>query len=208
MDLLPPLLDDFNFHLQQDQCVLSLCSGHTPVRRAGTGTAHSMCCGLLSLLPCPNRTLLTRHLRGSLLGFGRGALSSQLSRTSHPSHLCSIVPSGVFTHVFFLLCLLRRILILSTNLLPYAQPYLTCALPSLQAASCPSLEVLLPAQPPNILQGDSFWDTQRSSMHLFYTEKWCRDYKSTHIFLFTSSLAGFAQNGVMACFRSVGSVCT
>lgn len=71
-----------------------------PVRRAGRGAAHSMCCSLISLLPCPNRTLLTRHLCGSLLGLGRGAPSSQLSRTSHSSHLCSILPSGVFTHIF------------------------------------------------------------------------------------------------------------
>lgn len=45
-------------------------------------------------------------------------------------------------------------------------------------------------------------------MHLFYPEKWCRDYKSTHIFIFISSLAGFAHNGVVASFRRVGNVCT
>lgn len=99
MDLLPQLFTDFSFHLLQDLCVLSLCSGHSPVRRTGRRTAHSMFCNLISP-PCPKRTLLTRHLRGSLQGLGRGAPSSQLSRTSHSSHLCSILPSDIFTYIF------------------------------------------------------------------------------------------------------------
>lgn len=125
VDLWPQLPADSSFHLGQDQCVLSLCSGQElPTPCAGT----SFPCSLPQQDPADGASVWEPS------ALGEGAPSSQLTRTSHSSHLCSLVPSGVFTHVFFLPCLLRRILILSTCLLPYYQPYLTCAVPSFHSS--------------------------------------------------------------------------
>lgn len=142
-----------------------------------------MSCNLISLLPCPSRTLLTRHLRGTFWAWeGSSFLTAQQHCPPFPPLLhCSLW--CFHTHIF-------------PSMPPqkdfnpaYKSPALCSAIPHLcsplsPAASCPSLEVLPPAQPQTssmvILSG-----MPKGAQCICFTQRNGAEITRAHIYLFS-----------------------
>lgn len=59
-----------------------------------------MCCNLISLLPCPSRTLLTRHLRGTFWAWGGEQLPHSSAALPTLPTFAPLFPL-VFSHTYF-----------------------------------------------------------------------------------------------------------